>query len=85
VSAGRLVRKLVSPRPSFTMRVPDLMPPFHADNDACYLCNPVDLMRFFPRAGCDPVQVGKHGRPKWTAILAGGTWFAARKRRSAGR
>jgi hypothetical protein len=40
---GRLAGKLISWSSRFTMREPDSVPPFHADNDACYLCNPTDL------------------------------------------
>ena len=79
VSTSRLVRKLLAPRPSFTMREPDTTPPFHADNDACNLCNPTDFLKFFPSYGCGVVQDGKHGRPPLSYLLASGTWIAPRK------
>ena len=74
-----LGRKLASRDPSFTMRVPDSRPPFHSDNDASYVCNPVDLQRFFGRLGFEILATSPEGRPAWTALLAGGTWIAARK------
>lgn len=41
------MQKLARERePRFRMRVPDTQPPFHADNDACYLCNPMDLVNW---------------------------------------
>jgi SAM-dependent methyltransferase len=75
----RLARKLASPEATFTMRTPDTKPPFHSDNDACYLCNPVDLARYFGRRGYNITRVTKPGRTKVAGLFAGGTWFAARK------
>ena len=78
---GRNLRMLAAkglrPGPRFTMRISDLCPPFHADNDACYLCNPLDLAGFFRRAGCAVVQGGTLGRPSFVRALASGTWIAA--------
>src|SRR5262249_55626619 len=65
--------------PHFTMREPDTAPPFHADNDACYLCNPIDIINYFKGLGCSIERRGKPGRPAFTYALAGGTWVAARK------
>jgi SAM-dependent methyltransferase len=65
--------------PHFTMREPDTAPPFHADNDACYLCNPIDLIKYFKSLGCSIERGGKPGRPAFAYALAGGTWVAARK------
>jgi SAM-dependent methyltransferase len=76
---GRLITKMVAHEARFSMRIPDTTPPFHADNDACYLCNPIDLAKFFGRRGYRVVHFVKPGRPGWTAVLAGGTWFAATK------
>jgi SAM-dependent methyltransferase len=72
-------RKLLEPRPFFTMRVPDLIPPFYADNDACYLCNPIDLVRFFHASGCQILRRGKYGRSAASSLFAGGTWIAAKR------
>jgi SAM-dependent methyltransferase len=78
----RILTKLVRKQAKFTMREPDLTPPFHADNDACYLCNPIDLTRYFVAQGCTILRNGKPGRLRGTALLAGGTWLAASKPRS---
>ena len=76
---GQLSDKLLRRRPRFTMRQPDPRPPFHADNDACYLCNPVDLITFFRSHGYRVERRGKPGRPPLSYLFAGGTWVAARK------
>ncbi|WP_394848557.1 class I SAM-dependent methyltransferase [Pendulispora brunnea] len=72
-------RKLIEPHPSFTMREPDVVPPFHGDNDATYLCNPIDLKRRLPDFGCKVTQVGAYDRPPGSWILVGGTWIAGEK------
>ena len=77
--AFQLLAKLVRRTPHFTMREPDANPPFHADNDACYLCNPTDLIAYFRRLGYKIVRRGKPGRLPFMYLLAGGTWVAARK------
>ncbi len=64
---------------TFTMREPDLRPPFHADNDASYLCNPIDLVQFFRRRHCRVLQDVRPGRSRLTRMLATGTWVAVRK------
>lgn len=79
LTLARLVVKSVVPGQHFTMRRPDSAPPFFADNDACYLCNPIDLTKYLARHGCQIIQNGAYGRPLLTASLAGGTWVAARK------
>jgi SAM-dependent methyltransferase len=70
---------VTSPQPQFLMRAPDSVPPFHADNDACYLCNPTDLVRYFQRRGFRVVCRGRPGRPAFSYLFAGGTWVAARR------
>ncbi|MGH8056917.1 MAG: class I SAM-dependent methyltransferase, partial [Candidatus Entotheonellia bacterium] len=79
VRAAQLFGKLLSRRPRFTMRTTDTVPPFHADNDACYLCNPTDLIAWFKSAGWRVLRGGRHGRPPFSYLVAGGTWVAARK------
>jgi SAM-dependent methyltransferase len=74
----RIARKSLARRADFTMRVPDLRPPFTADNDAVYLCNPLDLRRYFRERGCVVLRDVALGRGGWTRMLAGGTWVAAR-------
>lgn len=73
--AGKLVRR--SPR--FLMREPDTVPPFHSDNDACYLCCPSDLIAYFRSLGWSIERRTKPGRVWPLHLLAGGTWVAARK------
>ena len=75
----QLLAKLLHRAPRFTMREPDTTPPFHADNDACYLCNPTDLIRYFQGLGYRIERRGKPGRLPLTYLAAGGTWVAARK------
>lgn len=77
--AMRIARKSLSRRATFTMREPDLRPPFHSDNDAVYVCNPLDLTRYLRQLGCEVLRDVALGRGGWTRVLAGGTWVAARK------
>lgn len=72
-------QKLVSKKTSFTFRTPDLIPPFHADNDAVYLCNPIDLERFFVAHNCTVIRRSALGRGSLSRIIATGTWVMARK------
>ncbi len=74
-----LSRKLLTSQPSFTMRVPDVRPPFVADNDACYLCNPTDIVRYFQNGSFRILRKGKDGRSAVSNLLAGGTWVAAQR------
>jgi SAM-dependent methyltransferase len=70
--------KWLSRQATFTMREPDTRPPFHSDNDAVYLCNPLDLTRFFRKSGCTILRDIALGRSGWTRMLASGTWLAVR-------
>lgn len=72
-------KKSLGSRATFTLREPDRRPPFHSDNDACYLLNPIDVVKHLRARGCTIARVGFLGRPPGTALLAGGTWIAARK------
>lgn len=76
---GQLIGKLLSREPQFTMRVPDTVPPFQSDNDACYLCNPRDIIDWFRSSGWTVLRKGRHGRLALTYLVAGGTWVGARK------
>ncbi len=85
-AVGQLIRnvtlicsKQLTSDATFTMRQPDLEPPFHADNDATYVCNPTDLVRFFRRRDCRVLQDVRPGRSRLTRMLATGTWVAVRK------
>lgn len=71
--------KLLAKQPSFTMRTPDLTPPFIADNDACYLCNPIDLKKHFSLQGYSIIKSGFPGRSTLTSLMATGTYISARK------
>ena len=75
---ARIAQLSFSRRPLFFMRNPDLRPPFHSDNDACYRCNPLDLTRYFSRKGCTVLRDVALGRSRWSRDIAGGTWVAAR-------
>jgi SAM-dependent methyltransferase len=75
----QLSAKLVQRTPHFTMREPDTRPPFHGDNDACYMCNPTDLISYFRGRGFQIERRGKPGRLPLSYLFAGGTWIAARK------
>jgi SAM-dependent methyltransferase len=79
INVLHLLRKTLASKASFIMRQPDRIPPFHADNDACYLCNPIDLQKWAKESNCTVIQNGKLGRSTGTASLAGGTWIAMRK------
>ncbi|MBY0314602.1 MAG: class I SAM-dependent methyltransferase [Bdellovibrionales bacterium] len=65
-------------KPLFKRREPDLIPPFHADNDACYYLNPLDLKYFFESKGYTVVTFSKN-RPGFMAMMPSGTGFVARK------
>lgn len=63
----------------FKLREPDLRPPFHADNDACYFLNPLDLKYFYESRGYQVLNISGIDRSKYLAMVSSGTWFAARK------
>jgi len=71
--------KQLTLKAAFKMSEPDLLPPFHADNDATYLCNPIDLVRHFHSRGCQVMPDVAHWRSRVTRMLAAGPWGAARK------
>ncbi len=75
----QLTWKLLNNNPGFILREPDLVPPFEADNDACYLLNPTDVVKFFRKNKLKVIRNGKPGRPPLTHLIAGGTWVAAKK------
>jgi SAM-dependent methyltransferase len=79
VNGARLGKKLLTNHPVFSMREPDLRPPFHADNDACYLCNPIDLIRFFRSQDCRILRNGQYGRPPLTWLAASGTYVTVQR------
>jgi SAM-dependent methyltransferase len=79
VRSYQLLSKVLSRRPQFIMRQPDTVPPFHADNDACYLCCPSDLLAHFRLLRWTIERRTKPGRVWPLHLLAGGTWIAVRK------
>ena len=77
VKLALILLKYARNRAFFSMRVPDLTPPFHADNDACYLSNPIDFVKFLPTQGCRIVRNGYLGRASFTNMVASGTYIVA--------
>jgi len=75
----QISRKALYGEPQFLLREPDMRPPFHGDNDASYLCTPIDIVKYLQRHGCEIIRDAKPGRGRWTRTLAGGTWIVARK------
>jgi hypothetical protein len=79
----RTVRKLVGENPArFLRRQPDLRPPFHADNDACYFCNPMDLIAWARETeGVKPVRWWATDRlgSRFFWPFSGGTWVVLEK------
>lgn len=63
--------------PSFIRRDPDPNPPFHADNDASWFCNPMDLRAWGRRSQMQPLRWWasdrRGARLYWP--FAGGTWI----------
>jgi SAM-dependent methyltransferase len=76
------IEKLTTRTPRFLMREPDTQPPFHADNDACYFCNPMDLVNWARQSGrAKPYRWWASDRPlarvAWP--FTGGTWVVLEK------
>ena len=77
-----LKKLTIETKPRFLMRVPDDQPPFNADNDACYLCNPMDLLNWAKSARiAQPVRWWAADRTaaRLAWPLLGGTWVALEK------
>jgi SAM-dependent methyltransferase len=53
------IRKGKSGDPMFLYRVPDLEHPSLADADSVYLCNQLDLIRYYSKAGLRSVNAGE--------------------------
>ncbi len=81
--AKQTLQKLTTERsPRFLMREPDTRPPFHADNDACYFCNPMDLVNWAKdTAVARPVRWWSMDRVMSRVIwpVTGGTWIVLEK------
>jgi SAM-dependent methyltransferase len=67
--------RTLSRRPRFERREADTHPPFHADNDAAWFCNPADLRAWGREAGMRPVRwwSDRPGARAWWPFAAG-TW-----------
>ena len=82
--AKRTLQKLtIETSPKFLMREPDHRPPFQADNDACYLCNPMDLINWARATGlAEPIRWWALDRSAARLIwpLTAGTWIVLEKR-----
>ncbi len=68
--------------PKFLLREPDDRPPFHADNDACYMCNPMDLRNWAKASRTStPIRWWALDRRAARALwpIAGGTWMVLEK------
>jgi hypothetical protein len=77
------IRKLAGETPvRFLSRQPDPRPPFHADNDSCYYCNPMDLIAWARQTpGVKPIHWWATDR-RWSRFLwpiTGGTWVVLEK------
>lgn len=75
-----ILQLLLFRKPLMKLRKPDLAPPFHADNDACYYLNPLDLKYYFSSRDYEIINVSGRNRPEWLAMVPSGTWFCARKK-----
>ena len=77
-----LRKLLVEPPVRFLTREPDHRPPFHSDNDACYYCNPMDLLNWARHvSSVRPVRWWANDRPGARLFwpIAGGTWLVLEK------
>jgi hypothetical protein len=80
VHAFWIFKLILFRQPLMKLRKPDLTPPFHADNDACYYLNPLDLKYYFSSRGYEIINISGRNRPEWLAMIPSGTWFCARKK-----
>jgi SAM-dependent methyltransferase len=80
--AAHTARGLLVRRPRFVARRPDPQPPFHADNDATWLCNPMDVRAWGRANGLREVRwwsQDRTGARLWWPVAAG-TWVVLEKR-----
>jgi SAM-dependent methyltransferase len=76
------LKMLMRKRPEFRTRTPDV-PPFHADNDACYLCTPLDLLNWGKATGLTrAIRWWATDRPLSRLIwpFTSGTWVVLEKK-----
>jgi SAM-dependent methyltransferase len=81
--ARHTFKKLIGDRPvRFLSRQPDPQPPFHSDNDACYYCNPMDLIgwaRQIPGVRAIRWWASDRRLARYFWPFAGGTWVVLEK------
>jgi SAM-dependent methyltransferase len=79
----QMLRKMfVEPPVKFLMRDPDTRPPFHADNDASYYCNPLDLIHWAKQTSdVRPLRWWATDRhvARFIWPFTGGTWVVLEK------
>ncbi len=81
--AWTLQKILFEKQPNFHMREPDREPPFHADNDACYCCTPLDLLNWGEATGsARAVRWWATDRPlaRLSWPFSSGTWVVLEKK-----
>ena len=72
----------IEKEPHFLMRIPDTNPPFHADNDSTWYCNPIDILNWTKKAlGMRPIKWWSDDRfgARFFWPFAGGTWIVLEK------
>jgi SAM-dependent methyltransferase len=83
--ARQTIQKLAGEHPvRFLRRQPDCRPPFHGDNDACYFCNPMDLIGWSKQnPGIKLIQWRATDRrsARFFWPITGGTWNVMEKTR----
>ena len=81
--ARHTLKKLIGDYPvKFLPRQPDPQPPFHSDNDACYFCNPMDLIAWARQTpGIQAIHWWASDRrlARFFWPFAGGTWVVLEK------
>jgi hypothetical protein len=74
-----LLRKFLSSEVEFLYRDPDLESAVEGDADARYLCNPIDIKRFFRKTGLKVLKYGA-GKSKILGIFTSTTYAVAIRR-----
>lgn len=73
---------LVKNKTCFIMRIPDTKPPFHADNDSTWYCNPMDILNWTKETqDIQPMHWWADDRflARFLWPFAGGTWIVLEK------
>ena len=72
----------IKKEPCFLMRIPDTNPPFHADNDSTWYCNPMDILNWTKETqDIQPIHWWADDRflARFLWPFAGGTWIVLEK------